>query len=104
VNYGLSSCNATATTETYTLSLHDALPISKTGKKLSSARDALSARGDKQIPASNHEFHEFARILQTVPHLITRTPLLLRLDRRREGLTFPAGTLRILSGLCRHRF
>src|SRR5258708_39625359 len=76
--------NDTATTEIYTLSLHDALPISLTDKRIVflglRPRDLLS-QGDAP-PTTNHErSEEHTSELQSPDHLVCR--LLLEKKKRR---------------------
>src|SRR5689334_24074630 len=62
--------NDTATTEIYTLSLYDALPISTSGRAARSARRSRSAR--RRWPSVNARSEEHTSELQSQFHLVCR--------------------------------
>src|SRR5438093_10571699 len=63
--------NSTATTEIYTLSLHDALPISPgTGKTLLAVEAAAAARGADRVELVRSEEHTSE--LQSLTNLVCR--------------------------------
>src|SRR5215216_7997872 len=57
--------NDTATTEIYTLSLHDALPISR-------RRGERRPRGDPDVPSADGRSEEHTSELQSPDHLVCR--------------------------------
>src|SRR3989442_12014547 len=77
--------NDTATTEIYTLSLHDALPISTPGfSGASSSTTTSSKTGWREIPPSRRpRSEEHTSELQSRPHLVCR--LLLEKKKQMEG-------------------
>src|SRR3989442_8333974 len=72
--------NDTATTEIYTLSLHDALPICTTPTKMNSGDSQ-----DRSVPAwrCNARSEEHTSELQSRPHLVCR--LLLEKKKNNNG-------------------
>src|SRR5690348_17784974 len=84
--------NDTATTEIYTLSLHDALPISLRRAELLHRRgadDALRARGGCVLPARrDHRSEEHTSELQSPVHLVCR----LLLEKKKNSPSCPATT------------
>src|SRR5215813_15662288 len=62
--------NDTATTEIYTLSLHDALPSSGTGRQ--NARTVLRASGTSKTSSPAPRSEEHMSELQSRPHLVCR--------------------------------
>src|SRR5258705_5313522 len=70
--------NDTATTEIYTLSLHDALPICSCGSRASSA--CASARWWATGPATASRSEEHTSELQSLRHLVCR----LLLEKKKQ--------------------
>src|SRR5690554_7182015 len=76
--------NDTATTEIYTLSLHDALPISATGRAcLATARcgGCISASATSTTRSQNRRSEEHTSELQSRPQLVCR----LLLEKKKHG-------------------
>src|SRR5690242_21286168 len=81
--------NATATTEIYTLSLHDALPISTLGKDFPEVVGGTTVEtGDFLIHLVAHRSEEHTSELQSHVNLVCR--LLLEKKKRNRRLAFPA--------------
>src|SRR3989442_9474647 len=84
--------NDTATTEIYTLSLHDALPIWKYGPAAPCQRNKELDSGDSPVHARHHELQRMGRCaarseehtseLQSRPHLVCR---LLLEKKKKDG-------------------
>src|SRR5256885_5071336 len=80
--------NDTATTEIYTLSLHDALPISTTGKKISYTHliGYAIVRGARDLPVMTHAFQdrseEHTSELQSPCNLVCR----LLLEKKKKKI------------------
>src|SRR3989442_2849717 len=75
--------NDTATTEIYTLSLHDALPISIRCGSVQRVRH-LSALSPFRSPAMFSRSEEHTSELQSRPHLVCR----LLLEKKKQGLEY----------------
>src|SRR5690625_6166780 len=76
----------TATTETYTLSLHDALPICAQGDGVAGREDALAAvgPGDGDLPLPGEpRSEEHTSELQSRGHLVCR----LLLEKKKKKVT-----------------
>src|SRR5437879_7894786 len=87
------SLNATATTEIYTLSLHDALPIYCRGEKRDPVPDLLTSRAFmRNQPSDNPRSEEHTSELQSPMYLVCR--LLLE---KKNKLTLALGR-RTLAG------
>src|SRR5258708_26138924 len=71
--------NDTATTEIYTLSLHDALPISGANGCLNSCREKLSRKSWNSLRTSRSEEHTSE--LQSPDHLVCRLLLEKKKDK-----------------------
>src|SRR2546430_13464159 len=80
--------NDTATTEIYTLSLHDALPISRGTIDCSSGLSRLPKGSPYSMPRSEEHTSE----LQSQSNLVCR----LLLEKKKEQATHPPFTLAIL--------
>src|SRR3712207_9132524 len=84
--------NDTATTEIYTLSLHDALPISITvrvantrsfcGRSTPVARKTLSSRAARPSPANSPRSEEHTSELQSRQYIVCR----LLLEKKKEKI------------------
>src|SRR5262245_66043152 len=75
-------CNATATTEIYTLSLHDALPISdQVGLAAFQPRQRRSCA---QLVAQRDRSEEHTSELQSLRHLVCRLLLEKKKKKRRQ--------------------
>src|SRR5258708_22040716 len=79
--------NDTATTEIYTLSLHDALPICLSGVRASgTARPVAKLRtGDEPNPKLRNRSEEHTSELQSPDHLVCR----LLLEKKKPGRPQP---------------
>src|SRR2546425_6326208 len=73
--------NDTATTEIYTLSLHDALPISGVSARTAQCR-ACSSGSASRTPAAGYRSEEHTSELQSLAYLVCR--LLLEKKKRRK--------------------
>src|SRR5688572_31009763 len=80
--------NDTATTEIYTLSLHDALPICNVSTRcslfaeLDSLRNALTSSGEGNVPVISRRSEEHTSELQSQSNLVCR--LLLEKKKKKE--------------------
>src|SRR5690554_7790112 len=74
--------NATATTEIYTLSLHDALPILEEGREALIERHRLNAEATR---AGAGRSEEHTSELQSRPHLVCR----LLLEKKKRSFEEP---------------
>src|SRR5258708_24404810 len=81
--------NDTATTEIYTLSLHDALPISRAMKDTSTSRPCFRRHAliKGVLPSGNRRSEEHTSELQSPDHLVCR--LLLEKKKKRHIITSP---------------
>src|SRR5258708_15229909 len=87
--------NDTATTEIYTLSLHDALPISTdpVARTVPGSRDRIFLLGQIQIRAVNQRSEEHTSELQSPDHLVCR--LLLEKKKLQTSLGLPSRRARL---------
>src|SRR6266511_6025353 len=76
--------NDTATTEIYTLSLHDALPISAVGGAASPMVDGSDAIGARRRAGRARRSEEHTSELQSRENLVCRLLLEKKKDRRRS--------------------
>src|SRR5271157_2163911 len=83
--------NDTATTEIYTLSLHDALPIAITGEQHTGSRASLVALR-RCLPTGRWRSEEHTSELQSRPHLVCRL-LLEKKKPKRLGTNNPQSTV-----------
>src|SRR5262245_63505513 len=73
--------NDTATTEIYTLSLHDALPISRASDRWSAAWCARRCAGSRRCRPTARRSEEHTSELQSLRHLVCR----LLLEKKKEN-------------------
>src|SRR5438093_6577567 len=79
--------NDTATTEIYTLSLHDALPISCDARRASEARNPLSARARRTWRRTESRSEEHTSELQSLTNLVCRLLLEKKKNKQRNNKT-----------------
>src|SRR5215813_15656496 len=79
--------NDTATTEIYTLSLHDALPISFSGKNASGSVCEHNARSCHSGAFPRRRSEEHTSELQSRPHLVCRLLLEKKKKKKSKYLT-----------------
>src|SRR5687768_18245365 len=84
--------NDTATTEIYTLSLHDALPISRSGATSRSSRSSSCRRPstDTPPPACSRRSEEHTSELQSRLHLVCR----LLLEKKKKKTNYITNTIK----------
>src|SRR2546425_7591825 len=93
--------NDTATTEIYTLSLHDALPIyqgNASPSSFSTLSDGLFRLSPVSDSSSSSSFRseEHTSELQSLAYLVCR----LLLEKKRKSSTFPSSRLTTLTSPC----
>src|SRR2546425_2726635 len=95
--------NDTATTEIYTLSLHDALPICPSGRNIdrtSGLRSGVRFGSARSIRASTHErSEEHTSELQSLAYLVCRLLLEKKKKQGNSRFYFSAYALSILGGI-----
>src|SRR5258706_8874122 len=87
--------NDTATTEIYTLSLHDALPICPATKRKMSGSQGCAARACKSRLRKRSEEHTSE--LQSLTNLVCR--LLLEKKKKKRATSVPEGRRPIAEGV-----